>query len=425
MTVDIIIHGVPNGQDMWGVNDDTHYFSTFYVQKDEKEILTIETRKVSGKSYCYYNYLKYNGVIASDERAGSYLGITFRFDAYYKDVLNVYHLCEIVYNNLLDTILVKNGDNVKFKIAKFNDADRELNEIKKKTINLINLSATAKDFTSISDSFFKNEGSVIKAFLLDCTSDNVMQALVKYGKVEISKYQPSINEAKKIKNVEERYSATIAQKDKVIHNTSKQNEDLKKELSRLQNELESQKGEIKKLNTLVSEKEEIIKKNADAIKEIDTQKKKHQELKNSIQEKEREIKRLESELHKYKDNRNISDLVKEIKEPLNKLATLAGRQLTEIPNNNSSYTNEDIGTTNSECKKYYEKSFWTLPIWQIIKVGLLLFILCSSIYCVCKLHSFKNNKVKTEQTVNTTFIKDTENVLVENVNDNDTSNIKK
>ena len=30
MTVDFILHGVPNGQDFWGPNDDNHYFSTFY-----------------------------------------------------------------------------------------------------------------------------------------------------------------------------------------------------------------------------------------------------------------------------------------------------------------------------------------------------------------------------------------------------------
>ena len=137
MTVDLILHGVPNGQDIWGVSDDTHYISTFYVQKDEREYLSIEARKVAGKSYCYYNFLKYNGVTASDERAGAYIGITLRFDAYYKDVLNVYHLCEIVYNNLLDKILVKNGDNVKFKIAKFEDAEQELTEIKKKMFNLL------------------------------------------------------------------------------------------------------------------------------------------------------------------------------------------------------------------------------------------------------------------------------------------------
>ena len=44
MTVDLILHGVPNGQDIWGVSDDTHYISTFYVQKDEREYLSIEAR---------------------------------------------------------------------------------------------------------------------------------------------------------------------------------------------------------------------------------------------------------------------------------------------------------------------------------------------------------------------------------------------
>ena len=50
MTVDLILHGVPNGHDIWGVNDDSHYFSTFYVQKDEKEYLMVEARKVEGKT---------------------------------------------------------------------------------------------------------------------------------------------------------------------------------------------------------------------------------------------------------------------------------------------------------------------------------------------------------------------------------------
>lgn len=120
-----------------GATDDNHYFSTFYVQKNEKEYLSIETRKVSGKSYCYYNYLKYNNVTAADGRAGAYLGITLRFDAYYKDVLNIYQVFEIIYNNLLDTVFDKNGEGIKFKISKFEASDRELNEIKKKIVNLI------------------------------------------------------------------------------------------------------------------------------------------------------------------------------------------------------------------------------------------------------------------------------------------------
>ena len=63
---------------------------------------------------------------------------------------------EIVYNNLLDTIFEKNGEAIKYKISKFEAADSNLNEIKKKVVNLIQLSATAKDFTALNDSFFKS-----------------------------------------------------------------------------------------------------------------------------------------------------------------------------------------------------------------------------------------------------------------------------
>ena len=407
MTVDLIIHGVPNGQDMWGVNDDTHYFSTFYVQKDEKEILTIETRKISGKSYTCYNYLKYNCVTAFDGRAGAYLGITLRFDAYYKNVLNIYHLCEIVYNNLTDIILVKNGDNVKFKIAKFEDADRELNEIKRKMINLINLSATAKDFISINDSFFNNEGLVIKAFLLDCTPDNVMQALSRYGKVEISKYYPSVNETKKLKGVEERFKATISQKDKDLHNANSENEELKKVKKDLVAQLESKEVEISELRKRVSEKDETIKKNEEEIKTVSTLKTKNENLRHDLQEKNQEVDRLKSELNQYKKDGNLSDLVKEIKVPLSKLAEVAGRQLATFPDNSNAHIEENCYNTDAERKKKREKVFWETPLWQVSKIILIVLVFCTSLFCAYKLCLYPDNQVKVEQTDKTSFIEET------------------
>ena len=438
MTVDLILHGVPNGQDMWGVNDDTHYFSTFYVQKDEKEFLNLEVRKVSGKSYCYYNYLKYNGVTASDERAGAYIGITLRFDAYYKDITNIYHTCEIIYNNLLNAIFTKNGDNIKFKISKFEEMNSELNELKKKTINLINLSASSKDFIPISDSFFKCTGNVVKAFLLDCTPDNVMQALIKYGKVEISKYYPSINETKKLKGVEDRFSATITQKDKELQSVYKQHDDLQKDQNKLQSLLEDAKKEISKLNKLISEKDGIIKKNEEIAKEAESLKKKDQELKNSLQEKAKEIERLKVELNQFKDTRQISDLVKEIKAPLNTLATVAGRQLVRFPDDNNDNPSEDGDDANSHLKISSKKTntFLKSPTLQVIKVVLLVIILCSSLYCVYKINNFDIRDEKKVNIENASYIEEqeisTENDIIqdsveisfENINETTNDNSK-
>lgn len=416
MTVDLILHGVPNGQDIWGVSDDTHYISTFYVQKDEREYLSIEARKVAGKPYCYYNFLKYNGVTASDERAGSYIGVTLRFDAYYKDVLNVYHLCEIVYNNLLDTIFIKNGENVKFKIAKFVEAENELVEIKKKLFNLINLSATAKDFMPINDSFFSNDSKTVKAFLLDCTPDNVMQAIVKYGKVDISKYYPSVNEAKKLKGVEDRYIATIAQKDQDLQNTNLQIEDLRLERNRLQNELEDKKSEIKELNRLVTEKEETIKNNENALSEVDSYIQKcnefqieldnarseNEQLRSLISKLENTIKRNE-QVVKESDTmkcQTLPDVKPRTKRPHGKRKGSQGRQSSSHSKIADNYYGEDYFDNSYNRNGILEKvsSFWTFPLWQKITIiVIVLILLCSSIYGVIRLCSSDNRSVKTEQ----------------------------
>lgn len=414
MTVDLILHGVPNGHDIWGVNDDSHYFSTFYVQKDEKEYLMVEARKVEGKTYCYYNFLRYNGVTASDGRAGAYIGITLRFDAYYKDIANTYHLCEIVYNNLLDTILVKNGENVKFKIAKFIDTDRELNEIKKKVINLINLSATGKDFATVSSSFFNNEGKTIKAFLLDCTQTNVQDALLKYGKIEVSKYFPSVNEAKRLKDAEKRCNDavaqkdvalkdaekrcndTIAKKDSELKDANKQKDNLRVECDKLQSEVKSKDYEISRLKDVVSEKETIIKKNDAAIKEVYALKTKEQELNKNLQSKNRKIEKLEAELLQYKETRNFSEIVKEIKAPLNTLAAVAGRQLATFPKNVNSHSNEVNTSIIDGDEKNNEQSlrFWETSVWQIAKLILLVLILATSVLCVYSLYFPQNAKIE-------------------------------
>ena len=387
MTVDFILHGVPNGQDFWGASDDSHYFSTFYVQKSEKEYLTIEARKVSGKSYCYYNYLKYNNITGADSRAGAYLGITLRFDAYYKDILNIYQLFEIIYNNLLDTILVKNGESIKFKVAKFEAADSELNDIKKKVVNLIQLSATAKDFVALNDSFFKNEDKTISAFLLDCTPDNVVQALKKYGKVEVSKYCPSINESKKMRSIEDRFTSTITQKDKDLEEKNQQISKLNDECQGLKTDLSTLKEEVARLNKVVLEKDNTIKENEAALKQFNELKADIEKLKDSLQAKEKENNQLKIEISRCKDNRKISDMVKEIRMPLITLANYAGRQSCSLSDNSPADNDEDTSSNN----KVYEKNLhedlqlWERPVFQIAKIVVLLLILCVTSICAYQL----------------------------------------
>lgn len=387
MTVDFILHGVPNGQDFWGASDDNHYFSTFYVQKNEKEYLSIEARKVFGKTYCYYNYLKYNNVIAADGRAGAYLGITLRFDAYYKDILNIYQIFEVIYNNLLNSILEKNGENVKFKIPKFEVAERELTEIKKKVVSLIQLSANAQDFTALNDSFFSVENKTVQAFLLDCTPENVLQALKKYGKVDISKYYPSNNEVKKISIIEERYASAISQ---MHRDLSEKNININK----LTEECSNLKNEIERLGNLNVEKETIIKDNEASIKQVEELRFSVEKLKSGMEAKDREISQLKNELNRCKDSRKQTDMVKGTKKTLKDLPNQAGRQPSQFHKNSSFDSCEDTSFDNANFTGNVRErvSFFEKPVSQIIIIVFLSLILCVSLFCACQVAMLNNKK---------------------------------
>ena len=364
-------------------------------------------------------------------------------------------MCEIVYNNLLDKILVKNGDNVKFKIAKFEDAEQELTEIKKKMFNLLNFSATAKDFTPINDTFFKNDAKTLKAFLLDCTPENVMQALVKYGKAEISRYLPSVNESKRLKSVEERFNAIITQKDIDLQNTNSQIGDLTLERQRLQSDLQDKINEISELKSLISEKEDAIKNNEEAIKEVstyinkskelqseldsargeneqlrglisrmentikkneatvkeaDAMKRQIQELKSYLQKQNKEIEQIKTELIEYKSNSTSPDFEYSPKRSHGKRKSILGRQLSPDSKVADDYYSEDYFDNSYNRKSILEKisDFWILPLWQKITIiVIVLTLLGSSIYGVIRLCSSEDRKGNTEQPAkSSSYIKD-------------------
>lgn len=401
MTVDLILHGVPNGHDLWGVSNDSHYFSTFYIQKNEKEYMSIETRKVDDKSYCYYNYLRYNGVTANDNRAGSYLGITLRIDAYYKDVANMYHICEVVYRNLFDILLVQNGAGIKFNVARFNDVDSKLKDLHKKVISLIQLTARSSDFVTIDGKFFQNNGQSPKAFLLDCTPDNVYQALLKYGKIEISKHYPSINEKAKMKSVEDQYGATIVQKESEIQTLHNENSGLKAEQNTLQNNLQSQKNENQQLRQELQNKDNVIKQNEKYLTEANALRKQNNDLNNQLQIRLVEIEKLKKQLSQQKDTQTVAELIRQIKEPLTTLATVAGRQLTTFPTNdisNHSQVHDFDSDRYQETSKMGNVCNWEKKtVWKIIIAILFAALISVGAYCAYKFWPVRKVKAKSEQ----------------------------
>lgn len=332
MTVDLILHGVPNGHDSWGEDIDKHYLSTFYVKKSDRKYLLIETRKIDGKPYVYYHYLKYNNVMAADGRSGSYLGITLKIDAYYKDILNIYNIMEVIYNRYLtDVAFTNEGDSIKYKVSKFDMIEAELKDAQSKIVNLILLSAKQKDFETFDSSYFNNDNKTIKVFLLDCTQENVMQAMKKFGRIEISKYYPSLNEQQKIKSVEARFEGTVQQKELELKRADSKINEFATKSQAQQNQIERQNNEIANLKSSVKEKENRLKELQTASQQIKDLEQKNKTLTKNISEREKTIIQLRNELNRQKENRDIKELIDEIKDPLLTLAKVAGRQSGKFP----------------------------------------------------------------------------------------------
>ena len=90
MDLELFIHGVPKGQKIWGkAENDLAYIQNFYTQNNDETKFLVEIRSTKDTTFCYYSYLKYNNVVASDGRAGSYFGMTLRFDVYCADIVTI------------------------------------------------------------------------------------------------------------------------------------------------------------------------------------------------------------------------------------------------------------------------------------------------------------------------------------------------
>lgn len=414
MTVDLIIHGVPKGQDLWGKDDDNHYLSTFYTPKDSKEYLLVEIRKINGKPYTYYHYLKYNNVVASDGRRGSYLGITLRMDAYYKDILNIYHILEVVYNRYLTDVAfsLTEGEGITYKVSKFELIDEELKEIHSKVINMISLSAKSKDFENITDSFFHNDNEVRKIYLLDCTQERVLQAMKKFGRVEISKHYPSAAEQQRVKSVEDKCNNIVSQKEKELKNADTRINDLASRQQLLQTELTNKKSEIESLKGNIKEKENRLTELQNAEQQIEELKKKKHTLEKEAKEKENEIGLLKNEVNRLKKNGNIQEQLNQIKDPLWKLAEIAGRQSATFPDSdiatNCKNRNNGVYGREEDCEhpgeiakeKWYKILRTKMNITIIVNIIILLFLF-ASFYFIFQSgrHEGKETEIATERAI--------------------------
>ena len=150
MDVEFFIHGVPQGQKIWGKTDDINYLNNFYNKQatDEDTKFLIEAHSVKNKDYYYYSYLKYKNVVNSEGRPGAYFGMTLRFDQYCSNVIGVHQLLDILYNKyVVNNLLIEEANKIKFAVSDFKAKDEEIKKIEKESLELLRIIFNSNDFS--------------------------------------------------------------------------------------------------------------------------------------------------------------------------------------------------------------------------------------------------------------------------------------
>ena len=209
MDVEFFIHGVPDGNDFFGLAEDRMYFDSFYSGEAENRLL-IQTRISGGKLYCYYNYLIGKNVISYSGRQGSYFGITLRLDQYCIDFSKIYRLLDTAYSLFcVNTLLEQTGSNTKYLVSNFKSAKNQTDRIETKVIGLLQDGFSGNDFTALDNTFNSHGGNsvLLKRNLLDCTVENVMSTVKQSGKIAISLSYPNQREKSLIQQYEQRINS--------------------------------------------------------------------------------------------------------------------------------------------------------------------------------------------------------------------------
>lgn len=262
MDAEFFIHGVPDGNDFFGLAGDRMYFESFYSGEAENRLL-IQTRISGGKLYCYYNYIVGKNVISYSGRQGSYFGITLRLDQYCIDFTKIYRLLDTAYSLFcVNTLLAQTGSNTKYLVSNFKSAKNHTDRIEEKVIDMLQNGFSGNDFTALDNTFNSHSANstLLKRNLIDCTVENVMSTVKQSGKIAISLFYPSQREKslsqqyeQRINSIKESYNSEKKRTDSELlqlKSTLKQREEENRQLYKDKYDLESRIREFKQIKRI-------------------------------------------------------------------------------------------------------------------------------------------------------------------------------
>lgn len=279
MDVEILLHGVPSGQDYYGLKEEQKLAESFYTSSNESVKFVVEARKNGNTPYVYYTYLRYKNIVGAGGRSGSYIGITLRLDMYYTDVVHMYNMLEIAFKKyIIGAILIPIGESYKYISPDFNSKKSEIEQLQQGILKLIETTCIFPKFLKIDDSFINQIKNAPTCNVADITEGTMSATIKKYSKIILSPdYKSNLEKEyeKKVQDAEGRGGSIVAEKDSIIAQKD---------------------ATISSLNTKISARDA----------EIATLK--------------QDNKRQEQELAQNKQKGKVAQLIREVKEPITSLS---------------------------------------------------------------------------------------------------------
>lgn len=302
MKIDIYIHGVPNGQRIWGTGGDDQVINQFYgAGNDEQTKFLAEVRKSGGHNYCYYSILKYKNISAESGRAGSYFGLTVRMDMVCTKVKTIFQILDMIYSHaILGKFLKRDGERLQYVVSDFKEKESHCKSIIDKLITMLDQSVESNDFVAITPSML-NAKNTPRHNIAEYSSEAAFASISQNGSIAVSPEYPSVQMA-----------AYIRKKDAEVNTIKQQSQ---QDISRIQQQASQELQEQERRSNAV-----IQQTREEAHNEIEQTKARYANIDRKMQTYEQQVKMLErtsKELHT-----NIAQLQRTIQQRDSTIAQL-------------------------------------------------------------------------------------------------------
>jgi hypothetical protein len=186
MKANFYIHGVPKGQDVWGSEQDRDYIKSFYSASYAESVRFV-VEIIPAKKRAFYTYLRAKNVFGSENREGSYLGMTISLEGVYcTDNESLFALFDTIFNKrIIGSILQSNSGNLRFTLPAFDGKSKELESLQSEFLK--QLDSFAEDLEKIDSTFTGSANGQIAYYnTSEVDSSNFFSVLKQTLKVYIS-----------------------------------------------------------------------------------------------------------------------------------------------------------------------------------------------------------------------------------------------